>query len=212
MIPASTLATVCPTAQRRQAFVNAAREAFFANGYAGTTMSSIAGTVGGSKTTLWSYFPSKEELFAAVVDDIVEHYGQALSVEMPDDDDIVGALRQFGRALMNTIMSEQIMALYRLVLSEATRFPHLAEMFYDRGPRQGKARLAEYMGRAMDRGLLRRGDPMHLVFQLAGLFQAGIYQTKLLNLETHCDDAMIEAEIEAAVDTFYRAWRPGEAD
>ena len=71
MIPASTASVDDAAAQRRKAFIDAAREAFFANGYAGTTMSSIASKVGGSKTTLWSYFPSKEELFEAVVDDIV---------------------------------------------------------------------------------------------------------------------------------------------
>ena len=59
MIPASIMEAECPTALRRKAFVDAAREAFFAHGYAGTTMSSIASAVGGSKTTLWSYFPSK---------------------------------------------------------------------------------------------------------------------------------------------------------
>src|SRR3546814_10314431 len=67
MIPVSTVSADDATAARRKAFVDAAREGFFANGYAGTTMSSIASTVGGSKTTLWSYFPSKEALFEAVV-------------------------------------------------------------------------------------------------------------------------------------------------
>lgn len=208
MIPDGTPEIECPVAQRRKAFVDAAREAFFANGYAGTTMSSIASAVGGSKTTLWSYFPSKEELFAAVVDDIVEHYGEALSVQIPDDGDIVAALRQFGRALMNTIMSDQIIALHRLVMSEATRFPHLAEMFYERGPRRGKARLAEYMQRAMDRGCLRQGDPMLAVLQLSALCQAGVYQTELLNLERSWSDSSLDAEIDVAVDTFCRAWRP----
>lgn len=51
------------SAQRRKAFIDAARSAFFSQGYARTVMSSIASQVGGSKTTLWSYFPSKEELF-----------------------------------------------------------------------------------------------------------------------------------------------------
>ena len=32
-------------------------------------MSGIAAALGGSKGTLWNYFPSKEALFAAVVED-----------------------------------------------------------------------------------------------------------------------------------------------
>lgn len=63
---------------RRKAYVDAGREAFLDAGFGATTMSSIAARVGGSKTTLWSYFPSKEELFAAVVDDIVEVHAKAV--------------------------------------------------------------------------------------------------------------------------------------
>src|SRR3546814_17201673 len=85
MIPDSTPALDDAAAARRKAFVDAARELFFANGYAGTTMSSIASKVGGSKTTLWTYFPSMEDLFAAVVDDIVAQYGDALAIDLPID-------------------------------------------------------------------------------------------------------------------------------
>src|SRR3546814_14826440 len=81
MIPVSTVSGDDAAALRRKAFVEAARKGFLANGYAGTTMSSIASAVGGSKTTLWTYFPSKEALFEAVVDDIVDYYGAALQVE-----------------------------------------------------------------------------------------------------------------------------------
>src|SRR3546814_10506094 len=129
MIPVSTVSADDATAARRKAFVDAAREGFFANGYAGTTMSSIASTVGGSKTTLWSYFPSKEALFEAVVDDIVDYYGAALQVELPVDEDVLPVLRRFGQVLMTTLPSDPLLALYQLVVGEAQRFPHLAEAF-----------------------------------------------------------------------------------
>ncbi len=194
------------SAARRKAFVDAAREAFFANGYAGTTMSSISSTVGGSKTTLWTYFPSKEALFAAVVDDIVEHYGRVQDVDLPDSDDLRGVLLAFVHALMNTILSEPIIALHRLVLAEANRFPHLAETFYERGPRRGKARLSEFIGRAMVRGQIRSGDPMSATLQLAGMCQAGCFQSALFNLDEPRGQAVLESEVADAVDSFLRAW------
>lgn len=208
MIPASTDCAETAPAKKRAAFVDAAREAFFTHGYSATTMSSIATTVGGSKTTLWTYFPSKEELFAAVVDDIAEHYAQALTVELPEDEDIVPVLTRYAKALMATLLSEPIRALNRIVLSEATRFPHLAEMMYARGPKKGKARFAEYIGRAMDRGVLRKGDPLRASYQFAGLLQSGCYQAAVLNLDPRPSAATVDADIEAAVDTFYRAWQP----
>lgn len=197
-----------PAAARRKAFVDAARELFFANGYAGTTMSSIASKVGGSKTTLWSYFPSKEDLFAAVVDDLVDTYGQALRVDLPLDEPVTEVLVRFGRILMGTILSPPILALHRLVVAEAERFPHLAELFYERGPRRGKARLALWMAEKMERGELRRGEPMQAVYDFTGLCQGGLYQHALLGLPEGRDHARIIEAVDAASATFFRGWAP----
>src|SRR3546814_13836486 len=103
-------------------------------------MSSIASTVGGSKTTLWSYFPSKEALFEAVVDDIVDYYGAALQVELPVDEDVLPVLRRFVQVLMTTLTSAPLPAPYTLVLGEARRFPHQIgrASWRERGGQDGK--------------------------------------------------------------------------
>lgn len=208
MIPDSTPALDDAAAMRRKAFVDAARELFFANGYAGTTMSSIASKVGGSKTTLWTYFPSKEELFAAVVDDIVAQYGDALAIDLPLDEPVPDVLRTFGNLLMTKLTATPILSLFRLVVGEAERFPHLAETFYERGPRRGKARAAVWVGEKMVRGEIRMGDPMRAVQQFAGLCQSGVYQFAMLNLPESRDLDRLRGDVDAAVDTFYRAWGP----
>ncbi|MGN6692409.1 MAG: TetR/AcrR family transcriptional regulator [Sphingopyxis sp.] len=208
MIPGGTAPTDDAATQRRKAFIDAAREAFFANGYAGTTMSSIASKVGGSKTTLWSYFPSKEDLFAAIVDDIVDHYGQVLTLDLPVDRPVPEVLRNFGNVLMTKLTSKPLLSLYRLVVGEADRFPHLAETFYDRGPRRGKARAAEWIAEKMARGELRMGNPMRAVQHFSGLCQSGLYQFAILGLPEGRDLDRLAAEVEDAVETFYRAWKP----
>lgn len=206
MIPDGTAAPDDAAAMRRKAFIDAARTLFFAKGYAGTTMSSIASKVGGSKTTLWTYFPSKEDLFAAVVDDIVERYGDALTIDLPLDEPVPDVLRRFGTVLMTKLTATPLLSLYRLVVGEAERFPHLAETFYDRGPRRGKARAAEWVAEKMVRGEIRMGDPMRAVQQFAGLCQSGLYQFAVLGLPEARDLARLEEEVDAAVDTFCRAW------
>ncbi len=112
---------------KRACIVATARAAFFANGYGATSMSSIAASVGGSKTTLWSHFRSKEELFAAVVDDIVERYGAALSIDLPPDASVASTLERFAAALMSTIFSAPIIDLHRLVTGEAGFHPVTGE-------------------------------------------------------------------------------------
>ena len=208
MIPDSTATLDDAAIARRKAFVDAAREAFFTNGYAGTTMSSIASKVGGSKTTLWSYFPSKEDLFEAVVDSIVEEYGDALAVDLPLDEPVPEVLRRFGNLLMTKLTATPILSLFRLVVGEAERFPHLAKTFYDRGPRRGKARAAIWVGEKMARGELRMGNPLRAVQHFTGLCQSGLYQFAVLGLPEGRDLDRLAAEIDDAVDIFYRAWKP----
>lgn len=195
-------------AARRQAFVDAARDAFFARGYGQTTMSSIAAKVGGSKTTLWSYFPSKEELFAAVVDDIVSQFSVALTVELPPGAPVEPTLRRFATAMMATILSEPIIALHRVVTGEAQRFPELGATFYQRGPKRGKERLATFLASAMAQDRLRQGDPMVAALQFAALCQAGCFQEVVLMIDGFSGDERVERDIEAAIDTFMRAWAP----
>src|SRR3546814_18306783 len=102
-------------------------------------MSSIAALVGGSKTTRWTYFPSKEALFAAAVDDIVAVHAKALSTPLPIDQPIAEVLERFAISLLESILSPKVIGLHRSVAGEAQRFPHVAELFYERGPDKGRS-------------------------------------------------------------------------
>lgn len=55
------------TDARRQAILDVAAQAFQELGFERTSMSGICARVGGSKATLYNYFPSKEELFFEVI-------------------------------------------------------------------------------------------------------------------------------------------------
>ncbi len=209
MIPSSTstLAECENRAARRGAIVEVAREVFFADGYAGTAMSAIATRLGGSKTTLWSYFPSKEDLFAAVVDDIVDRYGTALTIPLDRSAPVPDTLRQFATALMATVLSKPIISLHRIVTGEAGRFPEIGALFYQRGPRRVKARLAEYIEVVMDDGKLRRGDARVASRQFMALCHGGRFQEALLSV-SNTEGRTVEMDIEAAIDTFMRTWGP----
>src|SRR3546814_3412867 len=78
LFPYTTLFLSERKTQRRASILEVARRSFFEKGYAATTMSGIAATLGGSKSTLWRYFSSKEELFAAVLDDATAEFKREL--------------------------------------------------------------------------------------------------------------------------------------
>lgn len=193
--------------QRRESFIAAARAAFFQHGYAGTTMSAISAKVGGSKTTLWSYFPSKEDLFTAVIDDIVEQYGCALTIELSHDQPVGDVLKRFAAAMLSTMLSPPILNLHRVVTGEVGRFPQLGQLFYERGPRRGKALLANYIEAAMVDGRLRNGDASIASRQFSAMCQGNSFQLALYGIEVPGPD-IVARDITAAVDSFLRAWGP----
>lgn len=197
----------CPAEKRRARLVEIARDAFFSHGYGATSMSRIAAIAGGSKTTLWTYFPGKEELFAAVCDDLIERYGQAINAPIDPAAPVDEQLRRFGRALLDTVLSPRMVDLQRLVIGEAARFPEMARLFFERGPARGKARLAALIADAMSRGELRSDDPTLAASQFVGMLQARSWHWLLLGLVNSYPVEKRAEEVESTVDSFMRCWR-----
>jgi AcrR family transcriptional regulator len=208
----ATLTTSSPTRRearrqlRRDTIVQVASGYFLEHGYAGTTMSGIAGALGGSKGTLWNHFPSKEELFVAVLDRLTEEFRAQLSLILSARQDIETALRRFCAEFLRKVTSVEGIALYRLVVSEANRFPEIGRNFHDRGPRVTQQQLAEFLADAMERGLLRRDDPLEAGRQLIGLCLSGSRQNLLIGLIDAVTPAEIDADINRAMAIFMRAY------
>ncbi len=210
MIPGGTGPDAAPGAaspcDRRQAYIDAAQTLFFANGYGATSMNAIAAAVGGSKTTLWSLFPSKLALFEAVVEGIVRDYGRAAWVDLEKSPDVTTALLWMGRSIMETVLSGPVMEMQRLVIGEAARVPELGRVMYSLGPAEGMMRLAAYLSGQMQAGALKSGDPRLAAQQFSGLCRAGVIDRRMVGIFDPADAATAEAEVQAAVTTFMAAW------
>jgi len=186
---------------RRQAIVDIAREVFMTEGYADASMSAIAARVGGSKGTLYNYFPSKEALFVAFMRQECEVEAEiAHALDYPQDD-LAKALNHLGCKLVRFVLSDKVLSVHRLVIAESQRFPELGRTFYDEGPRIGLMKLAEVFGRWMDEGRLRRADPFHAAEQFGELCKAGLHQRRLWNVAVPTDQA-VEANVDRAVEIF----------
>ena len=191
---------------RRDAILAVAAQSFLANGYAGTTMSAIAATLGGSKGTLWSYFPSKEALFSAFLDRATAAYRGRLSEIFDPCGDPRATLTRFCARLMERVMTPEIIALHRLVVAESGRFPEVGRIYYERGARITQALLTGYLEGVMERGLVRRDDARAAASALIGLCTAGYYQQVLTNWVDEVPPEQIERDIDRAVALFLRAY------
>lgn len=193
--------------QRRRQIVETARAEFLRHGYGATTMSAIATALGGSKTTLWSYFRNKQDLFAAVVDAMVEQYGEALRLELPADGDSAAVLELFGKSLMRTLNKPQIIAMHRMVIAEAGRSRQLGVMLWERGAMLGQRRLAEWLSLQSEAGRLSIADVDVAAQQFVALCQATSFYRHLMGTITRPPLDVLMKEVEIAVGAFLKIYR-----
>jgi AcrR family transcriptional regulator len=194
---------------RRDAILAVARQYFLEHGYSATTMSAIAAALGGSKGTLWAYFPSKEELFTAVVDQATTAFREQLSETLNPHGEIVPALRGFGLRLLEKIIMPDAISLHRLIVAEAGRFPELGRIFYERAPRLTVALLADFLAGAMERGQLRSDSPTDAAYFLMQMCMSRCQQKLLLALTNRVSDNEIADEVDRALNLFMCVYAPG---
>lgn len=131
-------------ARKRAEIVAIAARSFMERGYAATTMSAIADELGGSKTTLWAHFGSKQELFVAVLDDRVERFAHELECAVDASNFTTWALRKLCLRLIDQLLVEGSARLYGLIITEGERFPEIVEAFYARGPKRLQANIRKF--------------------------------------------------------------------
>jgi TetR/AcrR family transcriptional repressor of mexJK operon len=117
----------------------AATTLFLEKGYAGTTMDDIAHGAAVSKQTVYTHFPSKEELFtdlvlanAARVDEFIGLIGPTLG----DAEGLEQGLRKLARRYLDFVSRPEVLRLRRLIIGESGRFPDLARQYYERVPKR----------------------------------------------------------------------------
>jgi AcrR family transcriptional regulator len=170
------------TENRRQAILKAASEIFQEEGFSGASMTMIAARVGGSKATLYNYFSSKDELFAAVTFEAMETTAQAMIALLESDvADIRDTLLRFGRAYVDLILSPEVIMVTRIGMSQGP-LTSLGRSLYEKGPGKGWRTIAASLTRYHDLGLLNIADSKIAALQLKSLLEAGLFEPSLFGV------------------------------
>jgi len=164
------------TETRRNAILLAAVELFKEKGYERASMNELARRLGGSKATLYGYFPSKEAMFVAVVKTVATgHLSEAvaeISGDAVDRASLEGLLTRFGERMMMVLTNDtSALAVYRMVVGEAGHSV-VGQLFHESGPAQLNEAVAALMAHAMERGEIRRADPKVLAAHFTALVMA----------------------------------------
>ncbi|WP_180127597.1 TetR/AcrR family transcriptional regulator [Rhodoferax sp. BLA1] len=164
------------TEARREAILEVASQVFLEFGFERASMAEIVHRIGGSKSTIYGYYPSKEALFLAVTKAAGERHIQSAFDELVAHDVRVGireVLGKFSEKLAVLMCSPELAATHRMVLAEAGH-SNVGELFYEAGPKLGITDIAEFFRRAMEQGCMRQGDPTVAAQQFIALVQAEI--------------------------------------
>jgi TetR/AcrR family transcriptional repressor of mexJK operon len=110
----------------RDKILDVATEQFLREGYGAVSIEMIARDAHVSKRTFYQRFSNKAGLFTDVVHRIVERLRPENDAGLFEGDDLESILLRLARVILDATLSPSALALHRIIVAEATRFPELA--------------------------------------------------------------------------------------
>ena len=171
--------------QKRAVIVAAAMDAFLDAGYAGASVNHIAAAAGVSIKTLYRHYDSKDDLFSAVMHAACGEVGrpQGERAQRPRPDWYNAppsvALPQAGREFLKHVLLPKQVALYRVVMRDAPRFPELGRRYLEEVVAPPQAVFAGYLDLWSERQGWKVRDKLAAARTFAGLLKVGIFDQAL---------------------------------
>jgi AcrR family transcriptional regulator len=136
--------------------LDAALDLFVEKGFAATRVDDVAARAGVSKGTLFLYFPSKEELFKAMVRQSIagrfDEWNQELGQFEGATSDL---LRHCYQAWWDRIGNTKASGITKLIFSESQNFPEITLFYREEVILPGQALIRRIIQRGIDRGEFR---------------------------------------------------------
>lgn len=143
--------------ERRAAIVAAGLDEFTAKGFAATRLDDVAKRAGVAKGTIYLHFKDKEALFQELVRTALGPL--IVRISNPPIGTDAGSARAAMEALVNTFAHEVVGTrradIVRMIISEGTRFPALAEFYYREVIVHGIAGMRKLIEYGIARGEIR---------------------------------------------------------
>lgn len=147
-----------PRIPKRDLILNTARDLFLARGFEGTSIDQIAEAAGVSRQTIYNNFDGKEALFRALAGVLADHVVEPLLSDDLEAGDVESTLTALAERALALMVLPTTLALHRLVVTEAVKFPEVARQIYEGGAERAARTLAAYLGRQSARGVLEIDD------------------------------------------------------
>jgi TetR/AcrR family transcriptional repressor of mexJK operon len=155
------------SARKRRAIMQAATTLFLRDGYRNTSMDQVAADAAVSKQTVYKQFADKEQLFRDIVlgvtgnsEAIITDMTSVLrATDVTSPAELQAVLTDLARRYIDGVLQPHVLALRRLIIAEAERFPDLARTYFEQAPARAIEVVANVLRTYVERGLLAADDP-----------------------------------------------------
>jgi AcrR family transcriptional regulator len=193
-----------PDDETRRIIYEAARHEFAADGYAATSIETVARRAGVSTKTLYRLIPNKVALFEGMVSDRIDRFVSEVNLRAADHADIEQALAAALIACAELALDEETIALQRMVLQEAGKFSDVAGMFYKNAIQRTVVALADWLRVQQKRGLIALDDVDEAAGMLLGMVTSAPRRAALFGGVPLPSRSQIEARARACAILFLR--------
>lgn len=169
-----------PDDPRRAAILRQARRYFMTQGFAATRIEPIAREAAVSTATLYTYFPSKDLLFAAVIENASNDFARQMVSVHTADGPAREQLCQIANAYAGFMGDPFVRSVFRLVMAERPRFREVAMSFFEKGRREFGSPLIVRLRILTARGELSIDKPSWAAGQLMGMIEHPVFFVPLI--------------------------------
>lgn len=197
---------------RRQRIQTAAWDILLEGGPERLSTAELARRAGVSKREIYGLFGNKSALLADCVAARTQEMRRPLAAPSTLDGAALHAtLGAFGTAVLRTVTSPPVLALYRLALAEAERAPDIATLLETNGRNANRAALAKLLAQGQSEGLLDGAEPEAMASTFMALLWGDLLIRLLLGTARPPNTAEIARRVSDALDGFMRLYGSGSA-
>lgn len=194
--------------ERREHILDVASEVFVSEGYGAASMANIAARLGGSKATLYKYFPSKEVLFAAMLARKCEGVLASLRAVGIESSDFETYLAEFANRYLEALLEPEAIEVFLMIQADGVRFPEMSRQFFTTGPETVYRELSAAIAGFAERGVVICADPRLAAEQFLGAVRADLHMRATLGMLQPADKADVARQAAHAARVFARGLAP----
>ena len=196
------------SAQLSERILDVATALFLGDGFGATSIEAVAKRAGISKRTFYHRFRGKEVLFEAVVRRLIARWTPPFDAALFEAPSLAETLRRSAEHMLGVALTPEALALHRMVIAEATRFPGLARILHELGAAAGIERIARVLEQRIAGGELRPIDPRFAAEQFILMVVSGP-RRRALGLGAPLSPAELRDWVDQSVGLFLDGCRGG---